>query len=296
MEPENKKIFIIYNPLSGRIKFNLHRIIKNYLEKNDIPYQWHNLKEDGSFEKKNPNDYKRIIAVGGDGTVKEAASWIIKNKSKTPLGIIPAGSANVLALTLGMPINSLKALKFAIEGDIQSIDVGQVNERNHFLIACGLGFDAKVIKYTNTKLKRVFGLLAYLGGIIKTLFSFKQPYRYSIKIDDEKAFKVSAQYILVNNISEIYIFKISPNIKKNDGWLNISIFRPFKFIDLFKIVYRILTRTYTKDWRFKYFKAKKIYISPISKEVPMHIDGDQITLPYFDIRILPSALNIISKK
>ncbi|MBD3359108.1 MAG: diacylglycerol kinase family lipid kinase, partial [Candidatus Buchananbacteria bacterium] len=93
------KILIIYNPLAGK-KSKKDKSIKKFLKNYDFKISWH-YTTDGSFTKLKPNEFDRIFVAGGDGTIKEIASWIIAHNSKTPLAIIPIGSANILALSLG---------------------------------------------------------------------------------------------------------------------------------------------------------------------------------------------------
>ena len=285
---------IIYNERSGRGFYNHKKIILNYLKKHKIQCIIHNTTPNGSFSELDPNHYKRIIVAGGDGTLKEVANWMIREKSQTPLGIIPRGSANIVALSLGIPINTTKALKIALHNDYKKIDVGLINKREYFILAAGLGFDARVIKNTSRKMKRIFGIFAYIFGIIKSFLNIRVN-KVFVKTDEiNKIYKV--QSIFISNISEFFNFSINPEAKIDDGYLNVSIFKPVNALDVLKIIGRILTGRHKKSDRYTYFKTKKIYILPFSKNVSMQIDGEIANFPYLDIEVVPLALNIISNK
>jgi diacylglycerol kinase (ATP) len=286
------KILIIYNPLAGK-KSKKDKLIKNFLKTFNFEVDWHYTTK-GTFTNFNPQEYDRIFAAGGDGTIKEVASWIINQKSKTPLAIIPIGSANILALSLGIPLEIKKALKFGFTDKIQKIDVGHINNRHYFLIAAGCGFDAKVIKNTSRKLKKTWGFLAYAISIILNFFSTKAN-KFFIKIDDEQK-TVTAQSIFISNFAKFFNFNLNPKAKINDGFLNLSILKTLNIRHLGIVLLRCLKGNYKKDWRYEYHTVKNLYLLPFNKNTPMQIDGEVVDLPYMDIKIIPQALKIIANK
>lgn len=286
------KILFIYNPLAGK-KGTKDRQIRSICKKINLDYQWHDLST-GSFAIYNPNNFERIFVAGGDGTIKEVASWIIEHKSQTPIAIIPIGSANILASSLAVPPDFEKAIKLGITDNIYKIDAGLINNREYFLIAAGCGFDAKVIKTTSRKLKKVWGFLAYIFSIIYHFFSAKAS-KYFIKIDDE-SYTVTAQSIFISNYAKFFNLNLNPTSKIDDGYLSLSILKTLNIRELGVVVYRLLKGSYLKDWRYEFYKAKRIYVLPFNRKVPKQIDGDSFELPYLDVQILPQTLNIIANK
>ncbi len=286
------KILIIYNPLAGKKK-SRDRQIRAVCKNMNLDYQWHDLST-GGFSNLDPNGFGRIFVAGGDGTVKEVASWIVSANSQIPVAIIPTGSANILASSLGIPFDIAKALKFGLSEKIQKIDVGLINNREYFLIAAGCGFDAKVIKNTSRKSKKAWGFIAYVISLIFSFFS-TQAYKYFIKVDDE-SYTVTAQSVFISNFARFFNFNLNPASKINDGYLSLSILKTLNIRDLGVLAYRLFKGYYLKDWRYEFFKAKRIYILPLYKKVPKQIDGDSIELTYLDVQILPQALNIVANK
>lgn len=286
------KTLIIYNSLAGK-KSRKDKIIKNFLNKNDLSATWH-YTDQGSFTHLDPNSYERIFACGGDGTIKEVSSWIINHNCQTPLAIIPIGSANILALSLGLPLETKKALRYGLTDNVQKIDIGLVNNRHYFLIAAGCGFDAKVIKNTSRKMKKAWGWGAYIISILLSLFSAKAN-KFLLKIDD-KTITANAQSIFISNFARFFNLTINPKASINDGYLNISILKTLQLQNLAILLFRLLIGRYKKDMRYEYYTAKRVYVLPFYKKTPIQIDGEVVDLPYLDIKIKPKALNIIAKK
>lgn len=114
----------------------------------------------------NIDEFDTVFAVGGDGTVNKVLPYLV-NTDKT-LGIIPCGTANLLASKLG--INSIsKALQVIDKEQIRTIDVITVNDKLSIL-RCGIGYYADIIGKTPQSLKNKFGYFAYfLAGIIFSL-------------------------------------------------------------------------------------------------------------------------------
>ena len=101
----------------------------------------------------------KIVIVGGDGTLNAALDGLID--SGLPLGIIPAGTANDLARTLGIPIDTQAACRAILEGNSQEIDVGWVNGKHYFNVA-SLGLSVKITEQLSKQSKSRWGILAYL--------------------------------------------------------------------------------------------------------------------------------------
>lgn len=286
------KLLIIYNPLAGKKKPK-DRLIRSICKKMNLDYHWHDMST-GAFAQYNPFDFQRIFVAGGDGTVREIAAWLISQNCKVPMAIIPVGSANILAGSLGVSADYTKAIKLGLSDKVQTIDAGLINNREYFLIAAGCGFDAKVIKTTSRKLKKIWGFFAYVFSLIYHFFSSKAT-KYFIKIDNE-SYTVTAQSIFISNFAKFFNLNLNPSSKIDDGYLSISILKTLNIRDLGIIIYRLLKGNYLKDWRYEFYKAKQIYVLPFNRKVPKQIDGDYSELAYLDVKILPQALNIIANK
>ncbi|HEY8868642.1 MAG TPA: diacylglycerol kinase family protein [Candidatus Limnocylindrales bacterium] len=109
-----------------------------------------------------------VIAVGGDGAVLQVVQELAD--TQVALGIVPMGTGNLLAGNLGLPHHPDKAADVLLGGGRRRIDLGRVTvggKRELFAVACGVGFDAEVMKGTVKSQKRRWGKLAYVASAIR---------------------------------------------------------------------------------------------------------------------------------
>jgi|GEM_PF-2060114 len=285
---------VIYNGQAGMLYANQLQSIEAYFRSHQLPVHIHSIGSDGPFSNLSPDDYRRILCAGGDGTVKEVANWIIKAHSKTPLAIIPKGTANIVAGALDIPSKIEDSLDLAVNGSAQAIDAGLINDREYFLLAAGAGLDAQVIRNTSRPLKKIFGMLAYELSILQSFLKLRSN-KIFIKCEEFEG-SVQAQSVVVTKIDTFLKFKLHPEARLNNGQVVVSIFKPLSIFDIITIVRKVWRGDYSKDWRFQSFQTKQIYILPFRKRTPIQIDGEFSRLPYLDIKVVPQALNIVTNK
>jgi diacylglycerol kinase family enzyme len=113
----------------------------------------------------------QVWVMGGDGTVNEVLNGMVG--SSVPLGVLPAGTANVLACEVGLPRNPLKAARRLGQMVGRRIAVGRISfsrgASRHFLLMAGAGLDAAVLTRVSTKIKNTLGKLAYWVAGFRTL-------------------------------------------------------------------------------------------------------------------------------
>src|SRR5215510_13353887 len=139
--------------------------------------------------------YSVVAAAGGDGTVSDVAEGLIG--SKTPLGIIPVGTANVFAHELGLPLNLDGACELLARGHATtSVDAMRVGEK-FFVLQIGIGIDALMIRDTERQHKRRFGRAAYLWTAFTRLIGY-QPLRFTISVDGKRSRPHASQVLIAN--------------------------------------------------------------------------------------------------
>lgn len=136
-----------------------------------------------------------VVIAGGDGSLNAAASALIDNA--LPLGILPGGTANDLARTLGLPLDMVEAAKVIAAGRIKRIDVGEVNGKPYFNVA-SLGMSAKLADRLSRETKRRWGRLAYALTAIEVLIEARR-FGAVIRSDDGKDTPVRSLQIAVGN-------------------------------------------------------------------------------------------------
>ncbi|MDZ7672447.1 MAG: YegS/Rv2252/BmrU family lipid kinase [Halanaerobiales bacterium] len=159
-----KKVKLIYNPYSGTKDF------PNYLDLFLEKFQGAGYKVDiyRSMEKNDlhkglvgiDNSYEKIIVAGGDGSVNEIVNDMMNQSIDIPLGIIPSGTVNDFASFLNIPNNYEKCFDMLLTDNINSIDVGEVNEK-YFINVCVGGLFSSISHEIDINLKNTFGKLAY---------------------------------------------------------------------------------------------------------------------------------------
>lgn len=162
-----------------------------------------------------------VVAVGGDGTVADVATGIFGSNAK--LGIIPTGSTNITARSLGIPTDPVAAAA-AFGGPIlvRCIDVGRSGDRV-FLHIAGAGLDAEMFKATDPVWKRRVGWMAYLPAAAAALRL--SPSDLVVTADGERIEASSPLVLIANGGSAITpSFEIYPGIAIDDGWLDLLVF------------------------------------------------------------------------
>ena len=162
-----------------------------------------------------------VVAVGGDGTVSDVATGIFG--SRAALGIVPAGSTNIIARSLGIPAQPSAAL--ALLGGayrLPAIDVGRSDDRSFIHIA-GAGFDAELFGAANPVWKRRLGWIAYLPAAAAALRLPPSEVRISV---DGKVYEVRSPLVLIANGGSAVApnFRIYPGIAADDGWFDVLVF------------------------------------------------------------------------
>lgn len=125
-----------------------------------------------------------MVAAGGDGTINEVINGLaVHGEAAPPLGIVPLGTANVLAGELGLPGDARAIAEVLAHGCVRTLYPGIVNGRR-FAMMVGAGFDAHVVAALDLRLKRIIGKLAYGIGALAQLRAYR-PVAYRVAVDGQ---------------------------------------------------------------------------------------------------------------
>lgn len=228
-----------------------------------------------------------LVAVGGDGTINEVASAIVN--SEVALGIIPKGSGNGLARHLGIPLDTKQAISCLNTAKIKHIDVGQLNDR-YFFCTSGIGFDAHVSEKFAQLTKR--GLWGYLKTSIVSFVNYK-PETYTVNIDG-RVLTCKAFLVTFANASQFgNNAYIAPLADISDGLLDISIMKPFSFLEILNVGWKLFSKTIHLSQYVTIVKAKHITIQRFTAG-EAHIDGEPIsTAAKIEVTIHTLALKVM---
>jgi diacylglycerol kinase (ATP) len=184
---EKKKALLIINPYAGRMKSRTGLFdISHTLSKNGYETTVHSTTKRGDateFVANIDQDYSVILCCGGDGTLNEVITGMMRLEKRFPIAYIPTGTANDLAASLGLPRNIKKATDIAVNGKVCFHDVGMFNNSSYFTYVASFGAFTKVSYATTQQAKNAVGYLAYLFEGIKNMSEIK-PYRVKIVSND----------------------------------------------------------------------------------------------------------------
>lgn len=229
-----------------------------------------------------------VIAVGGDGTINSVIQELAG--SETALGVIPSGTFNVWARETGIPVDIAGARDVLINGKLQRIDLGRVQDR-YFLLMAGIGFGGTVTyAVKKEKLKRL-GPLGYVLTGVRLGLGFDS-FRADITIDGHLQ-TTNALQIVVGN-TQLYgsLLKFTWRARCDDSLLDVCIVR--KTSKLERIVMMldfILQRRERRKW-VTYTTCSSIEVNT-RKSVNFQIDGEPIGRTPASFTIVPSSLKVV---
>jgi YegS/Rv2252/BmrU family lipid kinase len=227
-----------------------------------------------------------VIACGGDGTVRACADGLAT--TGVPLGIVPAGTGNLLCRNLGIPLDLGDAVTVALTGVNRVIDLGRVNEQR-FAVMAGIGFDAAMVAGASERLKQRVGWPAYFVAGIRHLLG--DIMKVTMSLDDEAPFHRRARLVVIGNVGRIQGgIPLLPDATPDDGQLDVVVLAPRGLVDWTRVAVNILTRRRRANARIERFRAKKVSIKT-ERPHPRQLDGETISVgTTFEAEIEPAAL------
>ncbi len=289
---QRKRILFVVNPISGGKKktaFNKQVLEVLDLEKFDPTFKITDHANHAFELGKSAIEegYDAVVAVGGDGTINELGSAILG--TDMPLGIIPEGSGNGLALYLGIPLNESAAIRRINRFETTAVDTGVVNGRHFFNIA-GLGFDASVSD--RFAADNIRGPIGYLRSAINVLSDF-QPSTYTLTIDGKEYRKEAFMVSVANSPQYGNNAYIAPQASINDGLLDVCIVKKFPLYLFPKMVFHLFTKSADQSEYVEIIPGKEIIILRDGNG-PVHVDGEPVEMgEKLEITIQPKSLKII---
>jgi YegS/Rv2252/BmrU family lipid kinase len=290
-----RRIHVVINPGSGKPKPILHTLNAVFRPR-DIEWEISLTQKSGDAERfarqAAESGVDIVAAYGGDGTVMEVARGIMG--LETPLAIFPGGTANLVAIELGIPRNLSKAAELAVDehSAIHSIDVGR-SGAGYFLLRAGTGFPARKVEYADRELKDRFGVMAYTLAALKASKAQNEA-NYHLTVDG-KSFDIRTLACEVYNAGNIGIPRIAlvPGISVEDGLLDLVVLR--ENVSQTLATYDIEHAIRSGDDLFHHWQARQIRIESDPPQ-PLQVDGEMVGTTPVAIDILPKAIRVLASK
>jgi YegS/Rv2252/BmrU family lipid kinase len=231
-----------------------------------------------------------VVAAGGDGTVSLVANALVG--TTMPLGIIPSGTANVLALELGIPQNLEQAAQLLVQGHThRTLDAMRLGDQ-HFVLQIGIGLDALMIQQTDRQAKRRWGRLAYLATLAAQLVGY-QPQRFTILIDGRRL-RPRAWQILVANVGLLGAppLRWGPRIEPDDGEIDLCIIHIRTLLDYARIAVQVLRGHQRTAPNMHYIRVREHVVIAADRSLPVQADGEIVGQTPVRISVVPHSVTL----
>jgi YegS/Rv2252/BmrU family lipid kinase len=237
-----------------------------------------------------------VVVFGGDGTTMQAAAALVG--TDVSLGLIPGGTGNLLAGNLRVPTSPARAAAALLRSHPRRIDLGRMERPDgihYFAVACGAGYDARVMAETPSDLKRKWGMGAYVATTLRLIGELKSV-DYVITVDGQE-YDAHAAMVLVANCGEVippYV-KLGPGISPTDGLLDVVVMRANSFGEGVRAVWDLLrTRPPASSESFVGFaRGKEVRLESFPPQ-PAQLDGEPGGMTPFTASIVPGAITVLA--
>lgn len=271
-----KRMLFVYNPKSGKaqIRNKLADILDIFTvggyEITVCPTQ---KQGDATIivENRYPN-YDIVVCSGGDGTLDEVVTGMMRSGIRTPIGYLPTGSTNDFGGSLALPKNMLQAAQLVVNGKNFDCDIGKMNE-DYFAYIAAFGMFTEVSYETDQEVKNVLGHMAYILEGMKRLSTIRSyPMRVTYEdtvIEDDFVFG------MVTNSTSVGGFKriTGKNVKMDDGVFEVTLIkRPRNAMELNNIMVSLLNRDIDTNAMYCFRTASVIFES--KEKVAWTRDGE----------------------
>ena len=268
---------VVYNPVKVPDLPEMTERVERFMSENgwDAPLWLETTEDDpgiGMCERAIHEGCDVVFVCGGDGTVMAAVTAMAG--CDVPLAVLPAGTGNLLARNLDLPLNDEEeALKIGIDGRTIQLDVGAVDDRK-FAVMAGLGFDAAMMRDAPEGLKKAVGWPAYLVSATKHLR--ERGIRITLTIDEETPEVRRVRTVIVGNVGKLQGgIPLLPDAKPDDGLLDVVLIAPRHLADWVRVAARVVRRADVPDRKMERFRGHHIKIEA-ERSQPRQLDGDVI--------------------
>jgi len=239
-----------------------------------------------------------VCALGGDGTVRAVAQGLVG--SDIPMGLLPAGTGNLFARNLDLPVDSLeRALLVAITGQNQRVDVGRllvtrekgsVPQEYLFLVMAGLGLDAQIMADTPEALKAKVGGAAYFVTGARSLVG--NAFKVRLRLGHEEAITRRTRLVVIGNVGRLLGgLHLMPDAVVDDGLLDVVVISPRGPLGWAAVATRLVTRRRRGHPLVDHHAAAEIEVG-VDHPEEVQVDGDTIG-PARSIRAVADHLALV---
>jgi diacylglycerol kinase (ATP) len=237
--------------------------------------------------------YQVIVAAGGDGTINEVLNGIHARGDNCALGVVPLGTANVLARELGIDARSTEAIVDAVMANApRRISLGHANGRGFSMMA-GVGFDAHVVANVDTRVKRIIGKFAYVVGSLAELVRYRAR-TYQVEIDGRS--ETASSIVVANGHFYGGPYVIAPAAALEDHWFQVCLFRRTGRWNALRYMWGLVSGRLPRFPDFDIIPARELRVSAgefCAALEPVQGDGDIIAALPVELSVRENGLPVM---
>ena len=291
---ERREAHFVLNPVADRGRSGDRRgFVSRFLEERGVAATWHVTQGPGHASSivAGLPDGALVVAVGGDGTVREVAAACVGRD--LVMGVLPLGSGNDYIKALGVDPDLGRALEVLVGGKVRVVDAGEVNGVR-FNNGLGIGFDAEVAAGVAEAPAYLGGTGRYMWSVGRLLWSFRC-HEAMLRLDGGEV--VEAKTILVAAaIGTTYgaRFRLAPEARLDDGLFDVVWSEEVNQAEVLRLIPATLWGTLLKHPKVHLARAREVG-AQFTEEVPAHVDGEILEpTRVFRARVLPRALRVLA--
>lgn len=240
-----------------------------------------------------------VLAMGGDGTVRQAAAQLADTEAI--LGIIPLGTGNLLARNLELPFTDpAGCVQIALHGHPHRIDLIGIRAklaegeevRQRFTVMGGAGFDAQIMTDTRDRLKARLGWIAYVEAGMRNLVARR--HSVSITVDDAAPVRRKTRSVIVANTGDLTAgIRLAEASRLDDARLETIVLTPRSLLDWAALTWQVISRRRGLLPVIEHLHGRRVHVDFLHHPQPMEVDGDYVgEVRAFTAEVQPGVLRV----
>jgi len=289
--------YVIFNPIAGSVASRQHILTKL---KRLRPATVATTKKPGDAEKWTlraaRTGHYYIVAAGGDGTLNEVVNGAAGTRPTPRIGILPVGTGNDFARTLGLPPSIEDNIEILRSGKTHAIDIVRVcgKQTRYFVNVSAGGFSGIVREEITPEIKRRWGPLAYIRGAAAALPKL-HAYKTRIVLDEKEELSTALYNVVIANGRFVAGgLPIAPEANPRDGWLDVILVPKQSAPEMVLLAAEIILGRHFSSSAIIFRRARRISVRS-RPGMWFNVDGEFVGSAPAEFQILPRALNFVSK-
>lgn len=292
--PRNPRIMLIHNPAAGRGRGRLQTTLARLRHLGSVPEVWATARRgeaEALARAAVERDYDLVVAAGGDGTVNEVVNGL--TGSGLPLALLPLGTANVLAIEIGLDLAPDALARTILRGTPADVRLGRIRGADGaarlFTTTAGAGADAHAVASVDLVGKKLLGTGAYYAEMARQLLVFPFP-NYRITVDGTAYDAASVVVSKARHYAGQYV--LAPEADIAEASFQVCLFERGGRLAALRYVLALQMDRLAEEPDYRIVTGRKVRIEGPEGD-PVQADGDIVAALPVDIEIAPGALRLL---